>query len=80
MYSIEPDEMCVSGKHYVECRWLLFQQLPQETSCFHGYGAVFLEVKTEVSVFLGGRQPPRVGLWTKQNYHVLSLCCETKGQ
>jgi len=80
MYSIETDEMYVSGNHHVECCWQSFQQLPQETSCFHGYGAVVLEVQTEISMLLGGRQPPRFGLWTKRNYLFLSLCCGTKGQ
>jgi hypothetical protein len=79
-YCIETIEMRDSGNDDVGCCLMLFQQLPEETSCFHGYGAVVLKVETEVSVLLWGRQPPHVRLRTKHNYQYLSILLWNKGR
>jgi hypothetical protein len=71
-YCIETREMCGSGNDDVGCCLLSLQRLPEEASCFHGYGIFVLKVETEVPVLLRGRQPPHVRLQTKHSYQYLS--------
>jgi hypothetical protein len=77
-YFIETTEIGESDNGDVGRCLMTFQELPEETSCFHGYGAVVLKVKAEVAVLLGGRQPPHVRLQKKHSYSISLLCCGTK--